>query len=130
MMEKFDLHSLLQLKRDEMPTEAFWNHFDAKLRLRLEKESISAVRISWLDRCLSWLQHSPFVSATCALALLLGSFLLNEKPQARYVAINDPVSIKECQKSILMGDLMNVGLRKDVIQKKMVASVATKCFSF
>lgn len=129
-MEKFDLHSLLQLKRDEMPAEGFWDNFDAQLRLRLEKESVQAVRISWLDRCLGGLQHSPFVSATCALALLLGGFLLNERPQARYVAINDPVSIKECQKSVLVGDLMEVGLRKDVIQKKMVASVATKCFSF
>ena len=130
MMEKFDIHSLLQLKRNEMPTEAFWDNFDAQLRLRLEKESVLEVRIPWLVRCLNWLQRSPLVSATCALALLLSCVLLNEKPQARYVAINDPVFITECQKSVLNGDLLSSGLKKDVIQKKMVASVATNCFSF
>ena len=130
MMEKFDIHSLLQLKRNEMPTEAFWDNFDAQLRLRLDREFMPKVRVYWLNRCLNWLQRSPLVSATCALALLLSCVLLNEKPQSRYVAINDPVSVTECQKSVLSGDLSNLGLKKDVIQKKMVASVATNCFSF
>ena len=129
-MEKFDLHSLLQLKRNEMPTEAFWDSFDAELRLRLEKESAAKVQVSWLVHCLNWLKHSPLVSATCALALLLGSVLLNGKPQMRYVAINDSVSVSECQKSVLMSNLVDAGLKKDVIQKKMVASMAPKCFSF
>jgi len=35
-----------------------------------------------------------------------------EKPQMRYVAINDSVSISECQKSVLMGDLVDAGLKK------------------
>lgn len=129
-MEKFDLQSLLQLKRNEMPTEAFWDNFDAELHARLKKEVIPSIKVPWWEVCLRWLQHSPFVSATCVLSILLGSALLNHKPQARYVAINDSISITECQKSILVGDLMDAGLKKDVIQKKMVASIAPKCFSF
>ena len=129
-MEKFELESLLKLKRNEMPTEAFWDSFDSRLQTRLAQESMPKARISWLEHCLSWLCRSPLISATCALPLLIAVLFFNAKKQPRYVAMSEPISINESQISVLAADLSVLGLEKNVIQKKMVASNATNCFSF
>ncbi len=129
-MEKIELESLLKLKRNEMPTDAFWDSFDANLSLRLAQEPMPKARVSWFNYCWNWFYRSPLVSAACALTLLFSIHFLAPKPTMRYTAINNSVSVKECQKSILIGDLAKFGLEKNVIQKKMIASVASNCFSF
>lgn len=129
-MEKFELESLLKLKRNEMPTEAFWDSFNSRLNAQLAQESMPKAHISWLKHYLNWLYRSPLISATCALSLLLAVHFFNAKSQFRYIAINEPISINESQIAVLAADLSVIGLEKNVIQKKMVASNATNCFSF
>ena len=129
-MKNIDIESLLRLKRNEMPSEAFWDSFDAQLSLRLAQEMAPHSRICWTKKCIDWLYQFLPVSATCTVSLLLFFCFFNTTPKMRYVELNNPNSISECRDLALEWNLSTEGLEKNIIQKKMVASSEPTCFSF
>ena len=128
MIEQQDLKlgALLKLKRYEMPTEAFWMAFDADLRTKLDLTPAQK-KCSWFTQWVSALyRFSPLTVACTVMLLLAVNFSSNSKE--RYDVVSQPVSLNECRSSVLKAT-SNV-LAKSVIQKKMVASATTNCFSF
>lgn len=127
---RWNLEELLQLKRAEEPTEAFWDQFDTKLQMRLEEESelvFSPVK-DLLARL--WKQSMP-ITASCALALTLSLSYLSKNNCQRFVAFQPILSSETCQQSRLQAnDEAPVISSKSVICKKMIASAAPNCFSF
>lgn len=128
MIEQQDLKlgALLRLKRYEMPTEAFWTAFDADLRTKLDLVPAQK-KCSWFTQWVGVLYRFSPLSVACTVMLLL---VLNfsSTNKARYDVVAQPVSMSECRNSVLKAtsDI----LAKSVIQKKMVASASTNCFSF
>ena len=128
MMEQQDLKlgALLRLKRYEMPTETFWTAFDADLRTKLDLVPAQK-KCSWFTQWISALyRFSPLTVACTVMLLLVVNFSSNNK--VRYDVVSQPISLNECRNSVLK-TASNV-LAKSVIQKKMVASATTNCFSF
>lgn len=127
---RWNLEELLQLKRAEEPTEAFWDRFDAQLQARLEGESVlvfSPVK-EMLVRL--WKQWMP-ITASCVLAFTLSLSYLSKNNGQRFVAFQPIASIESCQSSRLQAnDNAPVISTKSVICKKMIASTAPNCFSF
>ncbi len=127
---RWNLEELLQLKRAEEPSEAFWGQFDAKLQARLEGESVlvySPIK-DLLVRL--WKQWVP-IAASCALALMLSVSYLSKNNSQRFVAFQPITSIESCQSSRLQAnDNAPIVSTKSVICKKMIASAAPNCFSF
>jgi len=127
---RWNLEVLLQLKRAEEPTEAFWDRFDAQLQARLEQESVpvfSPIRELFAHL---WKQWMP-ITASCALALTLSLSYLSKNNSQRFVAFQPITSIESCQSSPLQAnDEAPVLSSKSVISKKMIASAAPNCFSF
>ena len=127
---KWNLKELLQLKRAEEPTEAFWDRFDAQLQTRLEGESVlvfSPIKEIFVHL---WKQWMP-ITASCALALALSLSYLSKNNSQRFVAFQPIASIESCQSLRLQAnDDAPVVSTKSVICKKMIASAAPNCFSF
>lgn len=127
---KWSLEELLQLKRMEEPSEAFWDQFDAQLQMRLEKEAV--VGLPSLKELIIrfWKQWMP-ITATCALAFALTFSYLSRSNGQRFVAFQPIASSELCQQSRLsINDNAPVLSTKSVISKKMIASHTPKCFSF
>ena len=59
---KFELERLLKAKRFEMPDEAFWDAFDARLKASLAAE-IQPQRVSWKQYLGTWLRRWSPVAA-------------------------------------------------------------------
>ncbi len=129
MIEQQDLKlgALLKLKRYEMPTEDFWTTFDAELKTRLDLTPTSQKR-SWFSQIFGILYRFSPLTAACTIMLLLALNFSSNTRKERYDAVAYPVSLTECRSSILKttSDILN----RSVIQKKMVASTSTNCFSF
>ena len=127
---RWSLEELLQLKRAEEPSEAFWDQFDAQLQMRLETESIRLVPT--MKKCIIhfWKRWMP-ITAACTLAFVL-SFSYSSKSNAqRFIAFQPIASSEVCQTSRLqINEIEPVLSTKSVISKKMIASNAPKCFSF
>ena len=117
---RWNLEELLQLKRAEEPTEAFWNQFDAQLQARLEQESVPVFSTLRVVFALLWKQWRPITAYCC----------LKDNSQ-RFVAFQPITSIESCQSLRLQAnDDAPVLSTKNVISKKMIASTAPNCFSF
>lgn len=129
MMEQQDLRlgALLKLKRYEMPTEAFWTAFDANLRTKLDLTPIQK-KHAWFTQFVGALYRFSPLTVACTVMLLLALNFSTGINKERYDVVSQPVSLNECRSSVLKAtsDI----LAKSVIQKKMVASTATNCFSF
>ena len=129
MMEQQDLKlgALLRLKRYEMPTEAFWTAFDANLRTKLDLTPASKKR-SWFTQFVGALYRFSPLTVACTVMFLLALNFSSDFRKERYDVVSQTVSSNECRNSVLKAtsDI----LAKSVIQKKMVASAATNCFSF
>ena len=127
---RWNLEELLQLKRAEEPAEAFWDQFDSKLQMRLEKESVLV--FSPIKDLLArlWKQWVP-ITVSCALALTLSFSYLSKNKGQRFVTFQPITSIELCQSSRLQANGETPVLStKSVIGKKMIASTAPNCFSF
>lgn len=59
---KFELERLLKAKRFEMPDEAFWDAFDARLKVSLAEE-VQPRRVSWKRYLGAWLRRWSPVAA-------------------------------------------------------------------
>ena len=59
---KFELERLLKAKRFEMPDEAFWDAFDARLKASLAEE-VQPRRVSWKPYLGTWLRRWSPVAA-------------------------------------------------------------------
>jgi len=59
---KFELERLLKAKRFEMPDEAFWDAFDARLKASLAAEAQSR-HVSWKQYLGAWLRRWSPVAA-------------------------------------------------------------------
>lgn len=59
---KFELERLLKAKRFEMPDEAFWDAFDARLKASLAAEE-QPRRVSWKQYLGTWLRRWSPVAA-------------------------------------------------------------------
>ena len=59
---KFELERLLKAKRFEMPDEAFWDAFDARLKASLAAE-VQPRRVSWRQYLGAWLRRWSPVAA-------------------------------------------------------------------
>lgn len=59
---KFELERLLKAKRFEMPGEAFWDAFDARLKVSLAEE-VQPRRVSWRQYLGAWLRRLTPVAA-------------------------------------------------------------------
>ena len=59
---KFELERLLKAKRFEMPDEAFWDAFDARLKASLTEE-VQPKRVSWKQYLGAWLRRWSPVAA-------------------------------------------------------------------
>ena len=59
---KFELERLLKAKRFEMPDEAFWDAFDARLKVSLAEE-VQSRRVSWRQYLGAWLRRWSPVAA-------------------------------------------------------------------
>ena len=59
---KFELERLLKAKRFEMPDEAFWDAFDARLKSSLAAE-VQPRRVSWRQYLGAWLRRWSPVAA-------------------------------------------------------------------
>ena len=127
-MEQQDLKlgALLKLKRYEMPTEAFWTAFDADLRTKLDLVPTQK-KHSWFTQCIGALYRFSPLTVACTVMLLL-ALNFSSSNRERYDVVSQPVSLNECRNSVLKAT-SNI-LAKSVIQKKMVASTTTNCFSF
>lgn len=127
---RWNLEELLQLKRAEEPTEAFWNRFDAQLQARLEQESVPVFSPIQELFARLWKQWIP-ITASCALALTLSLSYLSKNNGQRFVAFQPIASIESCQSSRLQANNdAPIVSTKSVICKKMIASAAPNCFSF
>ena len=127
-MEQQDLKlgALLKLKRYEMPSEAFWTTFDTDLRTRLDLTPIQK-KCSWFTQFVAALYRFSPLTVTCVVMFLF-ALNLSSNNRERYNVVTQPMSLNECRSSILK-TTSNL-LAKSVIQKKMVASTASNCFSF
>lgn len=129
MIEQRDLNleALLKLKRYEMPTETFWTTFDSNLRTKLDLTSAQKRR-SWFTQFTHALCRFSPLTAACTVMLVLALHFSSDARRERYDVVTQPVSLNECRSSILKAtsDI----LTKSVIQKKIVATTATNCFSF
>ena len=129
-MQKFDVASLIRLKRNEMPSEAFWDDFDRQLQLRLSQEVIVKKSMGWRSIMHYVYRFSP-LAVGCALMILCASTFMKGTGTSRYVALSNPNSIKECSYSVLnSSENVDASLMKIVIPKKIVASNVPNCFSF
>lgn len=127
---RWNLEELLQLKRAEEPTEAFWDRFDTQLQARLEEESVLVFSPIKEIFARLWKQWMP-ITASCVLALALSLSYLSKNNGQRFVAFQPITSIESCQASRLQAnDEAPVISSKSVICKKMIASAAPNCFSF
>lgn len=128
-MEDFKLSTLLQWKRNEMPTEAFWTDFDAQLQQRLAAETMVAVP-SWKAFAHRLVLRWAPLGVACALALSF-SFDSTMKTSQRFVALHMPKSIEQCSTHYQdLGRDHSFIPGKNIIEKKNVASIAPRCFSF
>lgn len=59
---KFELERLLKAKRFEVPDEAFWDAFDARLKASLAEE-VQSRRVSWKQHLGTWLRRWSPVAA-------------------------------------------------------------------
>ena len=59
---KFELERLLKAKRFEMPDEAFWDAFDARLKASLAEE-VQPWHVSWRQYIGAWLRRWSPVAA-------------------------------------------------------------------
>ena len=59
---KFELERLLKAKRFEMPDEAFWDAFDARLKASLAEE-VQPWHVSWKQYLGTWLRRWSPVAA-------------------------------------------------------------------
>lgn len=129
MIEQQDLKlgALLRLKRYEMPTEAFWTTFDANLRTKLDLTPTSK-KSSWFTQFVGVLYRFSPLTVACTVMFLLALNFSSDFRKERYDVVSQTVASNECRSSVLKStsDI----LAKSVIQKKMVASTATNCFSF
>ncbi len=129
-VQKIDVESLIRLKRNEMPNEAFWDEFDHQLQLRLANEMVVAKDTVW-NRLSYWIRRFVPLASGCALAVLLIISFVKPSGMSRYVVLSNPASVEECSRSVLTSSFYEDGVpMKSVIQKKMIASNVANCFSF
>lgn len=129
MTEQQDLKlgALLRLKRYEVPTEAFWTAFDANLRTKLDLVPAQK-KYSWFTQFIGALYRFSPLTVACTVMFLLALNFSSDIRKERYEVVSQPVSLNECRSSVLK--TTSDVLAKSVIQKKMVASATTNCFSF
>lgn len=129
-VQKFDVTSLIRLKRNEMPSEDFWDNFDHQLQLKLSQEVVVR-KSAWWHWIMRYVYRFSPLTVGCALMVFCASVFVKNSVTPRYVALSNPVSIKECSRSILNSSENGESfLMKIVIPKKMVASNVSNCFSF
>lgn len=125
--QDLNLEALLKLKRYEMPTEAFWTTFGSNLRTKLDLVPVQKKNFWFTQFTHALCRFSP-LTAACTVMLVLALHFSSDIRKERYDVVAQPVSSNECRSSILRAtsDI----LTKSVIQKKIVATTATNCFSF
>ena len=129
-IKRTSLEILLSLKRNEMPSEGFWDTFDQQLAARLEKCAVPEKLNLW-QRFLVLLQPLKPAMAACLFVLLFVVGKFSSTEPKRFEAVLATNSIQSCQLSTLSNTVSDSRLPlKNVIQKKNVASMATNCFSF
>lgn len=129
---KTDLDTLLQLKRLEMPTERFWDEFDARLQAHLEQEKMPTVTVPWAGIVLKYMRRltPAFVCSLLGVICML-NFSPSNVAEQRYSVIPVVHNMNECSRSVLKtSDVTGVVPVKNILHKKIVASNVRNCFSF
>ena len=124
---KFDLDQLLKAKRFEVPDEAFWDAFDARLKKRLVDE-VQPRRVSWKEIFGLWLRRWALVT-TVGLFVFGSVFHLFRSDLPRLETCYRPSDIRSCR-SISFCPSASLELAKSVLQKKSVALTDNRHFTF
>lgn len=127
-LQKFELERLLQAKQYEMPPEAFWDDFHAKLQERLQAEQ-GSVRISWKQLWMALARRWTPAFVTCGLVLTCIMYGAFRSTPVRFVVSYQPSSVQNCHYSSFQQPLQ-VEAVKTILQKKKVASTAIHPFTF
>lgn len=126
--KEFNLSQLLQLKRYEMPTEAFWDEFDARLQQQLA--SVSPAPISPIHNLVVWMRRLFPVTAICM--VMIGMLYALGVQHPRFISLNQPNMLASCFYLSVdqVPTLNDKGIDNLLCSQKKVASLTANGFHF
>ena len=124
----FNLSQLLQVKRYEMPTEAFWDEFDSRLQKQLT--SVASTPISPIHNLVVWMRRLFPVTTVCM--VMIGMIYTLGIQHPRFVSLNQPNILASCFYSSIdrAPTLNNKGIDNLLCSQKKVASLVANGFHF
>ena len=114
---KLDLETLLQVKRCERPSEAFWDAFDARLRRRLSAEVANVSAPCKWRALVCRLQRLLPVPVGCGIAVGLMCSVIWVPTVERLMSYPQPVALQECQYSVARTHPIGNGIPSSTVFK-------------